>query len=227
MNALTDAELQHLLAFVGYGHLNAKVWFIGMEEGGGGEANLRARLKFKPVEDCAKAHEILGITRLHGPQPRIQRTWRGMCYLMLRLAGQTPNAENIRRYQADHLGRTHGDTLLCELMPLPKPSLGHWDYAQLIPQYPNAEHYYQTVMPARINLLQSLLQTHQPKIVIAYGKRYWENYKQLFPALNLTATGQFEIAQTAEQVVVLTDHFTARTMNGKLDEVALLIEKGV
>jgi hypothetical protein len=42
---LTDRELIHLLEFVGYGTLDAGVWFLGMEEAGGGEDNLRKRLK--------------------------------------------------------------------------------------------------------------------------------------------------------------------------------------
>jgi len=34
---LTDAQLNHLLAFIGYGSLQADVWFVGMEEGGGSD----------------------------------------------------------------------------------------------------------------------------------------------------------------------------------------------
>ncbi len=41
---LTDSELDHLLNFIGYGTLDADVWFLGMEEAGGGEANIRAEL---------------------------------------------------------------------------------------------------------------------------------------------------------------------------------------
>ena len=62
---LNDSELEHLLDFVGYGRLDAPVWFLGMEEAGGGEDNLRARLKFGTVEDCAEAHRLLGITKHH------------------------------------------------------------------------------------------------------------------------------------------------------------------
>jgi len=60
---LTDQELFHLLEFIGYGTLDADVWFLGMEEAGGGEDNLRKRLKFKRVEDCAEGHKILGIEK--------------------------------------------------------------------------------------------------------------------------------------------------------------------
>ena len=65
MNPLSDHELVHLLEFVGYGELDAPIWFVGMEEAGGGDDNIRRRLKFKKVEDCAEAHRILGITKHH------------------------------------------------------------------------------------------------------------------------------------------------------------------
>jgi hypothetical protein len=56
---LTSAELEHLLNFIGYGTLDADVWFLGMEKAGGGEVNIRTRLKFRPVEDNAEAHQML------------------------------------------------------------------------------------------------------------------------------------------------------------------------
>ena len=124
--ALTDTELDHLLNFVGYGSLNASVWFAGMEEAGGGEDNIRSRLNFRQVEDCAEAHKTLGITKHHFGKKTIQRTWRGMCYVMLRLEGKEPDTESIRNYQADYLGRFHGSSLLCELMPIPKPNISSW-----------------------------------------------------------------------------------------------------
>ena len=68
--ALSDAELEHLLNFIGYGRLDADIWFLGIEEAGGGEANIRTRLKFRPVKDNAEAHKMLGVTHLHrGKRP--------------------------------------------------------------------------------------------------------------------------------------------------------------
>ena len=46
---LIDSELEHLLNFIGCGTLDADVWFLGNEEAGGGVANIRTRLKFRPV----------------------------------------------------------------------------------------------------------------------------------------------------------------------------------
>ncbi len=120
---LTDTGLEHLLTFIGYGTLDADIWFLGMEEAGGGETNIRTRLKFHPVMDNAEAHKMFGVTYLHWGKRKIQRTWRGMCYIMLCLEGNEPTAENIRAYQAEKLGRYGGNTLLTELMPIPKPKV--------------------------------------------------------------------------------------------------------
>jgi hypothetical protein len=222
--AIKDHELEYLLNFVGYGKLDAEVWFLGMEEAGGGENNIRSRLKFRNVEDCAEAHHILGITKHHTGKKIIQRTWRGMCYIMLRLDGKNVDTESIRNYQADYLGRFQGNSLLCELLPIPKPSINNWGYEKLIPQYASRDEYYRIVKPQRVKYLQKLVNEHRPKTVIGYGKKYWGNYQELFPNLEFSTQGQFLIAKDTNLIVVLTDHFTARTMNGKLDEVVSIIK---
>ena len=209
--AIKDHELEYLLNFVGYGNLDAEVWFLGMEEAGGGESNIRSRLKFRTIEDCAEAHQILGITKHHTGNKIIQKTWRGMCYIMLTLEGKETDRENIRNYQADYLGRFQGNSLLLELMPIPKPSINTWNYEDLFPQFKSRNDYYQTVRPRRINYLQKLFLEHRPKIVIAYGqgikKKNWQAYQDLFGNLEFSKFGQFMIARDTETVVVLTDHF--------------------
>jgi len=227
--ALTDAELEHLLNFIGYGKLNAEFWFIGMEEAGGGEENIRSRLKFRKMEDCANAHQILGITKHHTGRKVIQSTWRGMCYIMLLLEGKPVDRESIRNYQADYLGRFLGNSLLCELMPIPKPGIGSWGYENLIPQFNSANEYYQIVKPRRIKYLRGLIHEYSPKVVICYGKgsenSYWQSYSRLFPDLTFSPNGQFSVGTNRQTIVVLTDHFTSRTMNGKFDEVASILKK--
>jgi hypothetical protein len=225
--ALTDNELEHLLNFVGYGRLEADILFLGMEEAGGGEDNIRARLKFRPVEDCAEAHQILGITKHHFGRKVIQRTWSGMCYIMLRIDGKTADAESIRNYQADYLGRFQGNSLLCELMPIPKPNLNDWGYEKLIPQFSSPDEYYRVVKPRRIKFLRTLVKEYLPKVVIGYGKgfsqTYWQAYEELFPDSKFSAYGQFMVARSTNTLVILTDHFTSRTMNGKLEQVVSII----
>ena len=65
-------------------------WFLGMEEAGDGNANVCTRLKFRPVEDDAWAHKMLGVTHLRWGRRKIQHNWRRMCYIMVRLEGEEP-----------------------------------------------------------------------------------------------------------------------------------------
>lgn len=222
---LIGSELNHLLNFIGYGTLDADVWFLGMEEAGGGEENIRTRLKFRPVEDNARAHKMLDVTKLHWGRRVIQRTWRGMCYIMLRLEGKEPTRENIRTYQAEKLGRYGGNTLLTELMPIPKPKVRRWDYDELIPQFDSREDYYQTVKPRRIEYLRGLVEKHRPKVVIGYGKGFWSDYRQLFAGHDFSDEDGFQTAVADETLVILTAHFTARSMNGRFDDVVAVIDE--
>ncbi|MDF7800022.1 hypothetical protein P4C99_11155 [Pontiellaceae bacterium B1224] len=229
-HALTDKELDHLLRFVGYGRLDSDIWFLGMEEGVKKGAtvseniqNIRARLKFRQVEDCRDAHEILDITMHHSGKKKIQSTWRGMCYIMLRLEDRAADRESIRNYQANSLGRAQGNTLLVELMPIPKSKIASWDYENFIPQFTSATDYYRTTKPRRIQYLRQLLSQHHPKVIIGYGKEFWNDYKALFPALNFSKERCFEVAYNEKMLVVLTDHFVARSMNGKFDDIVSII----
>ena len=56
-------------------------------------------------------------------------------------------------------------------------------------------------------------------------KRLLDRIQSAFPGLDFSKHGQFLIGQGQNTMVLLTDHFTARTMNGKLDEVVDLMRE--
>jgi hypothetical protein len=99
---------------------------------------------------------------------------------MLRFEGSEPTTRNIRSYLAEKLGRFASNTLLTELMPIPKPKVRHWDYEKLIPQFASREEYYRVVKPRRIELMQVSIEGHKPRLVIGYVKEFWEDYRDLF-----------------------------------------------
>lgn len=220
---LTDEQLDYLLGFIGYGNLNGDVWFLGMEEAGGGEENIHTRLNFRTIEDCAEAHRLLGVTKFHWGKRVIQRTWRGMCYIMLELQGEETTTANIRNYQAEQLGRFGGNTLLTELMPIPKPKISKWGYENFIPQFSSRKDYYQQVKPRRVKYLRNLIDQYKPKVIIGYGKGFWTEYKSLFERFHFLSENPFEIAFDGTTLVILTGHFTARTMNGNFDKIVSII----
>jgi hypothetical protein len=146
-----------------------------------------------------------------------------MCYIMLRLEGLEPTKENIRNYQAEKLGRYGGNTLLAELMPIPKPKIERWDYEELIPQFASRKEYYETIKPWRVKYLRGLIEEHRPKIVICYGKTFWGYFQELFEGQKFSEDGRFRTAETEKTQVILTDHFSARSMNGRFDDVLFII----
>jgi hypothetical protein len=214
------------MGFVGYGKPSSPVWFLGMEEAGGGEDNLRRRLGFGVFEDLKEGHRKLGIFKHHERGREIQRTWRGMCVVMLRLAGQEVTPSQIRSYQAEQLGRESGATFLAELMPLPKPSVGDWGYESLLPQFSSREDYYNRIMPKRIQYLRAIIAKCSPLAVIAYGKGYWPNFRSLFPGARFESVSIFEVSGP-RPLAVLCPHFTSRAMNGRFDELAELVRSAL
>mgnify|MGYP006303501765 CR=1 FL=1 len=221
-----DSEVDHLLSFIGYGNISAPIGFLGMEEAGGGFENLQNRLTFDQVEDLYHGHKKLGILKYHEGSRYIQSTWRGMCLIILHLMGREISRDEIRRFQAEELGRTHSNTFLLELMPLPKPSLDAWGYSGFLPQFESKDDYYQQILPKRIQHIQSLISEQSPDIVIGYGKGYWRYYRKLFPKSKFSRNKIYEIAE-GKPFVLLTHHFTARSLNGRLPEIAQYAQDGL
>jgi hypothetical protein len=220
---ISEAKFARLCNFVGYGRLAAPVWFIGLEEGGGSEEGLLARVHFDQVMDCAEAHCRLDIRHFHdGPSPRLQRTWAAMCSVMLELTGDVnEDRDTIRRYQAEQLGSADGATLLAELLPLPKKSVRDWPYPNLLPRLCLGK-YYEEVWPHRRSLLRGLLAAHQPRLVVCYGKSGWDKFKELFPGVSrfkvLLRSEKGTLVEYATQdgrTVLLTHHFSATSMSRK------------
>ena len=109
-------------------------------------------------------------------------------------------------------------------MPIPKPKVHRWGYEELIPQFASREYYYRVVKPRRIELLRGLIEEHEPGVIIGYGKAFWRDYRELFEGSEFKEEGQFQTAVFRETLIVLTGHFSARSMNGRFDQVVELIK---
>lgn len=175
-----------MATFVGYGSLDAKTWFIGIEEGGGKSTNeLMQRVSIwsaqgaGPTLDLFSFHQALGMPQFFGPQARLQKTWACLSRIMLIRRGVPSSTDAIRVYQSSELGRHVGETLLAELMPLPKPSQSSWPYQELGESFAflkSPTTYLEAIRPQRIQLLRQAIQDRRPPVVIFYGMsclRHW------------------------------------------------------
>jgi hypothetical protein len=175
--------------FVGYGNLHACVWFLGMEEGGGGRLEeVQARLDAwdeggrQATTDLAQFHRKFGQGRWFESGAPTQSTWRQLIRATLAARdGSAPHLESVRHYQVASFGRTDGQLAALELMPLPCRSTdprrwqyGHWS---ALPTLVSRAAYLQAHLHLRIQLFKGLLQSHNPAAVVCYGSKYqahWE-----------------------------------------------------
>jgi len=204
--------------FIGFGRPDAPVVFLGMEEGLLREADLltdlQRRSTFEPYMDLSQAQaELGGPGRYFGRAPITQKTWRPICDLMLRRAGvRHPTREQRLRYQADHLGRQTGETLLTELLPYPHSDANQWLYAQF-GRYSNRQDYADAMIRRRQELLSRVFRAHPPQLIVAHGKQNWEHYKAIFRETTWDADGPFEQGYWEKTRLVLAHQLSGRQFN--------------
>lgn len=205
--------------FFGYGSWDARLWFIGMEEGGGDSLEeLVRRLKA-----WDRSNELMDIKAFHneinvggkdwfGEHPPIQSTWGKLIRLALAAAGRDTDAEAVRRYQRDELGRRGGPVALIELLPLPSPSVNHWLYAEAaIPSIATRAGYRNEMLPRRMDAIVDRIAKHKPSAVIFYGMAYRACWEVIAGRTFEAVKGErFLIAEDYGRRFVLAPHPAAR-----------------
>lgn len=173
--------------FYGYGNYQGKIWFIGMEEGGGNSENeIETRINAwashsRELEDVASYHQAIGISQFFTPTPVLQTTWSKLIRLLLCFQNIAPTMEKIRLYQRDEFGRRDNETCLLELMPLPSPSTNEWLYSRIssLPYLETRKKYTEKLLEFRIKAIQEKIFEYAPEIVIFYSKKYTKYWEQI------------------------------------------------
>lgn len=169
--------------FYGYGSHLADYWFVGMEEGGASSADeIVTHLEHwdhrgrKELEDLRDFQVTKGNVRYFIDTPRLQCTWAGLIRIALAVEGVVEaSVAEVKTYQANKLGREHGNTCLLELLPLPSPSTKHWLYSDLssLSFLYDRETYRNHVVEQRATHIRGLIADHRPRAVIFYGVNQW------------------------------------------------------
>ncbi|MDP8922230.1 MAG: hypothetical protein M3O34_05055 [Chloroflexota bacterium] len=172
----------------GYGSFDAPVWFVGMEEGGGGsldEVCLRldtwARLGSQPLDDLREYHLALDHPT-HFIEPiKLENTWKGLMRLLAGLRREEPTNEELRQYQAYRLGRHAGETCLIELLPLPSPGMKVWYYKEWteLPQLRSRRAYQAYYAPRRVRAIRQLIAQRRQSLVCFYGLTHLPWWREL------------------------------------------------
>jgi hypothetical protein len=196
-------------SFVGYGHLQAPVVFIGMEEGAAADD---AKLPAELVERSSW-EQVCPITEIDS----IVRTWRPMCDLMLRRNGVArPTLKDRRDYQKYRLGRPGEDSLLMELLPYPARRSDRWPYGGApYNRDKNRKEYKSRLIPKRQEMLKKIIEGAPRELIVGYGKEYWEHYEKLLEGVTWDRqpeppykTGYWKAAR-----VVFAPHFVHKHFN--------------
>lgn len=183
----TEKEIDEFASgFFGYGDLEAPLWFIGMEEGGGNSAvevtnrihawQKRGRM---PLEDVADYHDAFmedgyrSITK--------QNTWSALSRIQLAYASGSTSAGAVRHHWQNQLGRRGSATCILELNPLPSPSITTWKYPEFTDAHflENRIAYNARYRANRIASIKDMLLEASPQAVVFYGKKYEEFWAQI------------------------------------------------
>lgn len=205
--------------FFGYGHVGAKYWFVGLEEGGGTSIDeIRNRLQTwdslgRPqLADLREFHESAGITRWGVARPPLQSTWKQLIRVVLAGEGQLADLESIRAYQRDRLGRKNGTTALIELMPLPSSSTAQWLYGSAgIEIVSDRASYSAAILNKRTAAIRRLIAVYQPPIVVFYGLSRRDVWSSIAgsPLVDSDA-GRFAFHSTPSTLFLLIRHPATR-----------------
>ncbi len=219
---MNDAQWQTIESYVGYGSASAPIVFIGMEEGLSKGDNLEAELflrsTYTPYMDL---HESFGDgLNAFLKNPGRRPTWIGMSAIGLRYKGSSDiSYASCRNYMLSELGRANRDSLLTELMPYPSANLNTWSY---LDRFKDREKYADELESKRRDLLRDVVNAPARRLIVAYGKGYWDRYKTLFDDCRWSANDNFEYGTYLEAQVVLAPHFASRPFNGELGRKRLV-----
>lgn len=246
---LNDQLLEEFMhSFYGYGNLNSKIWFVGMEEGGGNNLEeVAARLKCwdnfgKPtLMDVAEFHNRLGeahnpsITKYFGDKNVCyQRTWGGLIKMIYYSQNNLgAKIEDRKNYQASKFARAKSDECLLELFPLPSPGVNKFHYNEWsgIPYLKSRTQYKDFLREIRTEKIKSLIAANKPRAVVFYSSspgytNSWSDISNIdFGEINgdiVEGTNRKRLviksAKKDETLYIITHHPVYRNLNSSYFE---------
>jgi len=232
---LNDELLEDFMqGFYGYGTFQAPIWFVGMEEGGGGSfEEIRRRLAAwdtlgrHALEDVVEYHKMFGVERFWNEPVVLQPTWASIIRVLLGSRGLSPTTEEVKTFQRETLGRANSGTCLIELLPLPSPNTATWLYASLssLPKLQSRKTYLTYYSPLRIQQIQALIAEYRPPIVVFYGLGYLPLWQAVADnALRPSEPAGFYMGHHGSSTFVAIKHPASRGVaNSYFDSVGQLI----
>ncbi len=249
-------ELDHSIlreyadSFRTYGDLTNKVWFMGLEEGGGGSlAQAAAKLcswkdsGSKTVEYLSGPGADAGVVNKYfppaGKQAQLQKTWSNQLRVLLGIQAKELSNESVRLLQTTAHGTAGGPTCLMELFPLPCKDAGSWVYDKVpfdekvdVNDFASKKSYYEAYLPKRLEIIKSILSEHKPQALVCMT---WTHRNVLLPLLDShesldldlpNCNAEAIIGMFGSTVVVICTHPAAR-IRGSRDQFYFAIGNAI
>ena len=240
-----DDLLHRIETFIGYGNLDSDFWFIGYEEGCSKDnQDVQFRLRVPGLQDIFKAHKELKEKRFDKnalkwfEEGKYQTTWGALIKILLiakgyfeqEIATETLSysslLKEVKHYQSNLWGRFDKETLVAELLPLPSISSSecHEGYKNSdISFLKSRKSYTEAVKTKRIEFFKKLLAEYNPKVVIAYGKEFWEDFKKLASSEEDLSHGENSFFEAYNNIVLIKHPASKGVTNRDLIETGCWI----
>jgi len=181
-----DLIKSYMHSFYGYGNWKSNFWFVGIEEGGGGEiGNVTRRLdswnQYKvDLLDNQIHHSNIKLDCFF-VKGQLQNTWRKLILTKLSFENKATDRECIRDVQKNDWGHLNSKNLLIELFPLPSPNNTKWFYDKWtgldVLRY--RESYYDYITEERVNYIKNKISEYHPSVILFYGKKMGDNWDKI------------------------------------------------
>jgi hypothetical protein len=184
---LSQEEIDRVVSFIGYGRVDAPVWFIGLEEGLGEMssadtlANLKVRGGFENVMDPRNAHHLRlsegGSPINWDKRPPKTQVWLYMAKIMRAFNNKEDSCSNLyaaKQYVQTRLGRSDtqiGQTFLTELSPIPA---ARGNDKQWIQFFRAIDPKFDQKIADRKKALQLLIKDNPESLLVCYGNKKQE-----------------------------------------------------
>ena len=204
--------------FVGYGNPEADLWFIGMEERGGNsvleiEKRIKAWLERgeRQFDDVCEYHKLFGVDL---ESFGTQRTWAKLIRCHLARHGKDESSlskETVLDYQRMVWLREDSGTCGLELLPFPAPSTKHWSktYKKIFENssfhsdFSSRKAYARHMLPKRIAIIKSLIEEHQPRTILFYGKGYLQHWQNIAGGAFTTEDGVLQAERNGMRYIAM------------------------
>jgi hypothetical protein len=180
MKTLKEDEslfLDFATQFLGYGSLDAPIWLLGPEAGGGASiAELHRRINVwaergrKETEDLQEYHKALELPPESNWAEKEQATWAALIRIILATGGKDPGEGDVLRFQVEALGKDQGDFCVLDVSQISCPRKTGWVLGPSeISWLRTKEAYKAKILESRCERFRALLNSCDPKLVVLYG----------------------------------------------------------